>query len=292
MYKSYKLETIYHAVDIATSLRWHWFRGHAKVIGRLEPKIFRSDMLAGVKRAGRDLGNYERSIIENYKREACRFCKLSLNGDHGQWLVQMQHYGAPTRLLDWSRSVLVALYFAVTDKLETDGELWALEPQALNGWSGLNGFVLESEAAFRYLVEEPYLREEDKDGFVAEVNKEYDGANFPRTALAIRPHAAFEKMFQQQSEFTLHPSPESGRLRIDEIELGGSGLVRYVIAQQDKENLARSLRALGITSTMLDPGLAAIGASCASVPKTAIHESIPECGGEETGPGLAPMAGT
>lgn len=36
----------------------------------------------------------------------------------------MQHYGAPTRLLDWSRSPMVACYFAVSSHPETDGSIW------------------------------------------------------------------------------------------------------------------------------------------------------------------------
>jgi hypothetical protein len=44
------------------------------------------------------------------------------------WLSLMQHYGAPTRLLDWSQSPFVAAFFAYDQASETDGSLYALEP--------------------------------------------------------------------------------------------------------------------------------------------------------------------
>jgi hypothetical protein len=44
----------------------------------------------------------------------------------------MQHYRLPTRLLDWSESILLATYFAVNDKPDKPGVLWALSPFVLN----------------------------------------------------------------------------------------------------------------------------------------------------------------
>jgi hypothetical protein len=48
-----------------------------------------------------------------------------------EWLALMQHYGVPTRLLDWSMNPRVALYFAVKEHWDKDGALWFVSYEQL-----------------------------------------------------------------------------------------------------------------------------------------------------------------
>ncbi len=43
------------------------------------------------------------------------------------WLALMQHYGAPTRLQDWTLSPFVAAYFAFREDKGEDAALWAIQ---------------------------------------------------------------------------------------------------------------------------------------------------------------------
>ena len=43
------------------------------------------------------------------------------------WLALMQHYGAPTRLQDWTRSPFAAAYFAYREDSEQDAAIWAVQ---------------------------------------------------------------------------------------------------------------------------------------------------------------------
>ncbi len=45
----------------------------------------------------------------------------------------MQHYGAPSRVLDWTENILMALYFAVWETdVDCDGAVWVLNAGRLN----------------------------------------------------------------------------------------------------------------------------------------------------------------
>lgn len=51
--------------------------------------------------------------------------------DSDKVLAEMQHYGIPTRLLDWTVSPLIALYFACLDS-ENDGKVYIFNPWNYN----------------------------------------------------------------------------------------------------------------------------------------------------------------
>jgi hypothetical protein len=76
---------------------------------------------------GSQLSGYENYALGEFKKRAKDYVMdlPDLNDDFS-WLALMQHHGAPTRLLDVTKSVFVALYFATAHLDKSDGVIYAM----------------------------------------------------------------------------------------------------------------------------------------------------------------------
>ncbi len=98
----------------------------------LAPKIQR--LLSPVD-GPHNIALWESAIIQNFRRHAGSYislvqaeCLKTMLGT----LMLMQHYGAPTRFLDWTFSPWVAAYFATRENLSDDGVIWAFDRDLLS----------------------------------------------------------------------------------------------------------------------------------------------------------------
>jgi len=132
-----------------------WYRGCGKVSYELKPSLYRHKQSNAIE----DFIKLEKDLIARFQQRSIPFHSRAVTDDW-QWLFLMQHYGVPTRLLDWSESPLMALFFAVTlsrHTLNTQGRpvftgdacIWVLHPAQWNkravGLRSFPGSVLITE---------------------------------------------------------------------------------------------------------------------------------------------------
>lgn len=105
--------------DCAGNFKSTWFRGQPNYDHKLIPSIFRQGKKYGVTFD-------EQRMFEEFQRRYPD--QSSSHKTVYEWLTLMQHYGLPTRLLDWSSNLLVALYFCCISGEDSDGAVYVFDP--------------------------------------------------------------------------------------------------------------------------------------------------------------------
>ena len=217
-----------------------WFRGAGDSSYQLVPGLYRSD--AGREKFADD------ELRAEFSRRALPMVAERAPRDEWEWYFLMQHYRAPTRLLDWTDSALVALYFALTSFIDSHSlaegsrpAVWAINPFSLNRKSGLGGGAVDTS--------NPKAREY--------LPPPYSDRRIPEFPIAVDPALTHQRMLVQHSHFTVHGSDVRG-IDVMQLELGlGDDLIQAIIDLNPEGigYLLQHMAWMGITETTVFPDL-------------------------------------
>jgi hypothetical protein len=199
-----------------------FFRGHSNSAWTLTPSL-------GRKRYNARLENWLYYDFLSYGGPL-----LPTNHDSWDILFLIRHHKLSTRLLDWSETFAVALYFAIEGS-ESETAIWVLNPYALNQRYE-HGFVIKNP---RIDYPDHYW-----DYFISK------SASFSQEVAAISPPRTTRRIAAQAAVFTLHRN-----LRRGLEALAPECVTKIVLPRRAISQARRFLRLSGVTEYSLFPDL-------------------------------------
>lgn len=257
--------------------RGTWFRGQENSSWPLVPSVFRKDDQGNMEYA-----QSEPDILLDFKlRHANRRAEMF---DTLDWLCLMQHHNCPTRILDLTENVLIALFFAVRQNPDCDNEpgaLFVLNSFKLNHYTAGGPTALRAgdlpcwvraqlaedtsfDSLFNQIANE---RPADLEQFRRDIQtKELIMAEHFSRPVAVWPRSIHERMVRQQSVFVVHggsfsrqaegiPAPVLLETLHNSMDEGLRFLVKFTVPPTEKQKIRDELRCLGIHIGSLFPEL-------------------------------------
>ncbi len=211
-----------------------WFRGEQDDNYTLVPKIYR----------GSAWKDDEDSLVDEFM---ISWPALGMRPPDDAWerYGYMQHYGLPTRLLDWTKSPLTALYFAIDPEKPVGPSpgVWVMDPYKLNKCTTGQEVVIVPSERHRVVNDIPvyaYLPESLRET-VDEV---------PAPPIAIEPPMTSSRIAYQQGCFVVFGQSE---LDLRKVLFGHeNALVRLAVKRVDNvPRLQEELFTLGIKEDLV-----------------------------------------
>lgn len=103
-----------------------WYRGQKRANYGLLPGLLREG------KEHKDIFERERRLLTRFRQRSLAYWPEGYPQNDWEHLFAMQHYGIPTRLLDFSENLFIAVHFALSPKEENEPALWCIDPVAWN----------------------------------------------------------------------------------------------------------------------------------------------------------------
>jgi hypothetical protein len=231
------------------------FRGQENAEWPLRPSLTRLLLEQGVDlNRGLELEKKALRKFQERAHLAAAFCRDLKRDDILSWWEIMQHYRAPTRLLDWTKSPYIALYYAVENigNTEIDGAFFIFDVGHLNFVTRIRGKAGGPE---RFP-----LRQIEKSLVGEEYEPYLDVIGSPRPT---------NRMVTQQSSFSIctelleDHDKFADKIVFDGVH-GGEGhsiFAKYIIKGNLKPSFLANLDMMNITANALFPGIDGLGKS-------------------------------
>ncbi len=224
-----------------------WCRGQERSEWPLVPKLYRGVV---------DDLNTEFEIREEFCTRAPALSDYAKPSDNRvlskwEWYFVMQHYGAPTRLLDWSEGPLVSLYFAVrSNSGNFPAAVWILD-----AW-WLNRTVIRKDEVIP--PADAGTLPEDRKRVAAWLPDRFQKrARLPRLPCAVYPTHTMRRISAQRSCFTIHGNVHDGFDQLARRQR--PRLVKIEIPAWEVRQVRDTLESYGIDETTIFPDLEALG---------------------------------
>ncbi|NQU33862.1 MAG: FRG domain-containing protein [Bacteroidetes bacterium] len=207
-----------------------WFRGHSDGSKPPLPKLFHT------QRKEHDLTTF-------FIQRGGMFIDKKKPTSVAQWLSLMQHVGLPTRLLDWSESALVGLYFAVSPEENCDAVVWLLDPIELNKLSGITNLPSSTLDPVKQSYQLAFAG-----------NSPQTPPDFP---VAVPPTHVHIRMAVQRGCFTIHGKDNRDFIQLFQSHPFSSDkrLVKLIIPSTERQIFKDDLNLMGIKPSTIFPDL-------------------------------------
>lgn len=226
-----------------------WYRGLSCSSLTLLPKIMRAGKTID------EVFERERRLLTRFRQRSMAYWPAGYQQNDWEHLFTMQHYGMPTRLLDWSENLFVAAYFALWEspKHDHDGAcvpvIWCIDPVR---WNRAMPGLSEYGDSIRVLT----TVDEEIEGYRPETNRRRS-----RSPVAIFGSNNSNRIVAQRGTFIVWgaevKSPEAFAN-----DQEGELLWRLRLVA-DQGSLFRDLETLGFGETMVFPELNALATELA-----------------------------